>query len=199
MKLPTWALIVGIMMLLFGGCGALNNVQKIYTSEFLENTELISEISESIEADIEDDINDAVLKVDTLESGEIVVDSSEFKQVERVKNMVDGMFNVSDFYKKWIKIIGIVGTVAAIIYAIAGLILLLGKRYSIKVAYAAIAVSLASAIFQLIIYSVDDSSGLIAMSSRLGVYFVIIMNIILGVIIVASDKTFFEEQEFIEE
>ena len=195
MKLPTWAMVVGILMLLFGGCGGINNVQKIYTTEFLDNTELMSEISSAIEEDIEEDMSRAGIKRDTLESGEIVIDSSDYKKVENLRDMVGGIFNVSDFYKKWIPIIGIIGTVAAAIYAIAGLLLLLGKRFAVKFAYVAIAISLASAIFQIIIYSIDDSGGLIAMSSRMGSYFVIFMNVILLVIIVASDKSFFYEHE----
>ena len=38
MKLPGWAMAVGILMMLFGGCGALNNVQKITAPKFFDDT-----------------------------------------------------------------------------------------------------------------------------------------------------------------
>jgi len=199
MKLPTWAMVVGVIMLLFGGCGAINNAQKIYTSDFLENTELVSEISNEIEDDIEQDIAKATIKYDTLDSGEIVADSSDLKKVERVADMVEGIFNVSDFYIKWIRIIGIVGTIAAIIYAIAGLLLLIGRRFAVKFAYGALGLSLASALFQLIIYSLDEGTGIISWSGKLGGYSTIFINIILIVIIVASDKSYFYEHEILED
>jgi len=53
MKTPTWATVIGIIMILFGGCGALNNVQKINSPATLDQMSgAFDEISQEIEKEM---------------------------------------------------------------------------------------------------------------------------------------------------
>ena len=197
MKLPTWALIVGIIMILFGGCGALNNVQKINAPKALEQqSDLMSEIRGAIEEDLEEDLKEEMLDQEGDGSD---IDSADLKKVEKVKDTVLNMLEVSDYYKRWIVRLGIIGTIAALFYCIAGILLVMGKPWSLKVVYAAIGVSIASLLFQVIVLSMDDSSGVISSFSTFGNYFMIFINIILLVIILASDRSYFYEHEILED
>lgn len=188
---------VGIIMMLFGGCGALNNVQKITAPKFLDDTSgILDEVTREMEEDFEKEKRSAIK--DTLEDGTIVIDSSELKQIETVENMVSGMFNVSDYYKKWVFRFGIIGSIVAIIYFLAGLLMVMGKSYSLKFVYGALALSMASLIFQIIIFSMDKEGGMLSTFGNIGAFINIFVNIVLLVIVLASDKSYFDpiEEDF---
>ncbi len=197
MKLPTWALIVGITMIIFGGCGALNNIQKINTPKAMEQqSDIMSEIRGAIEEDLEEDLREEMMD----EEGDgSEIDSADLERVEKVKDTVLTMFEVSDYYKKWIVRLGIIGAIAALFYCIAGILLVMGKRFALQVVYVAIGVSIVSLIFQVIILSLDKETGVISSFSNFGNYFMIFVNIILLVIILASDRSYFYKHEIFED
>ena len=112
---------------------------------------------------------------------------------------VGDIMHFSDYYKKWIARIGIIGTIVSLIFAVAGVILIIGKPYAVKLAYVALGLSFASLFFQIVIMSLDKDSGIVAGMSNFGSYFSIFVNIILLVVILASDKSYFQQHEIIEE
>lgn len=218
MKTPTWATVIGIIMILFGGCGALSNVQKIQSPNTLdEMSGAFEEISDQIEAEMKtnlepQDSSDTDMETDghvSIDLGEddqaskvqikLPKDSSDIATFENVFGKFDNMLVFSDYYKTWIVRLGIIGLIASIIYLAAGLLLIMGKSYSINVTYGAIAFSLFSVIFQIIILALDKESGFVAKTGNFTNYFMVLINVILIVIVLASDKSFFYEQEVIVE
>jgi len=204
MSLPTWATVIGVIMLLFGGCGVLQNVQKINSPSALD--ELSAEFGD-VEYEIskelgraKEDRSEASSDIDSLSSGVekeyeplSEEDSAGIAMFEDVFGSIDNILTFSDYYKKWIVRLGIIGLIASIFYAIAGLIIIMGKKYGAKVCIAALIASTISVIFQIVIISMDKESGFAAKAGNVTNYFVILVNIILFIIIMASDKSYFDE------
>ena len=56
MKVPTWATVIGVLMILLGGCGALNNVQKIKAPQALDKTSgIMEEMTKEIERSVQEE------------------------------------------------------------------------------------------------------------------------------------------------
>jgi len=205
MSTPTWATVIGVIMLLLGGCGAIQNVQKIYTPSSLE--EMSGEF-EQIEYELNRELGRTSeprqdsTDIDT--SGDYTEktyeplseeDSAGIAMFEGMFGSVSNLLTFSDFYKTWIVRLGIIGLIASLIYAIGGLLLVMGKSFAVKAALGALAFSTLSSILQIVIFTVDKESGFAVRMSSISSYLVIFVNVILLIIILASDKTYFEQIE----
>jgi len=113
--------------------------------------------------------------------------------IESMFGSLDKVLVFSDYYKTWIVRLGIIGLIASIFYFIAGLLLIMGKSISLNLTYGAIAISLCSVIFQIVIISLDKESGFAAKTGNFTNYFMLLVNIILIVIVLASDKSYFHQ------
>jgi len=208
MKVPTWVKVVGILMILKGGCGVFQNVQNINSPKILDMQEeimsgVVEEMEEKIEEqkneDQEEQAGEAALDEEN-DSGESSTESEEKDDTENVEKgveMIKSMLNVSDYYKKWIVIFGYVGIVVSLLSLVAGIFFMTPKRFSLPLAYASLVVSLIAAIAQYVVLSKDDSSGMITMFSGLGMIMVALVNIVLLVVIFANDKSiFYPEEEY---
>lgn len=216
MKTPTWATVIGIIMILFGGCGALNNVQKIQSPSTIDEMsgafeEMSSEISQEVNKEMnnvdsdlpeENDSDSIEDEQDTSVVSDFSIakeDSAGLAVFEGMFGKLDTMLVFSDYYKTWIVRLGILGLIASIIYVVSGLLMVMGKPIALNVAYGAIAFSLFSVIFQIIILSLDKESGFVAKTGNFTNYFMVLVNVILIVIVLASDKSYFYEQDIIQE
>jgi len=204
-------MIVGIVVILNGGCGILSNVKKINTPSTLD-------AAEGIIKEVQIEINQELKKKDTAQVGmdtavtsetEVVeisdsastsIDSNMLGDIESVFGSMDKLLVFSDYYKKWIVILGKIGVVISALYLLGGLLLVIGQKYAIKSSYIALGLSTLFMIFQIIIMSYDSQGGAISRwSINFGAYFMIALNVIILIIIAASDKTYFYQKNIIEE
>ena len=218
MKTPTWATVIGIIMILFGGCGALSNVQKIQSPSTLDEMsgtfeEISSEINKEVKKEMSQEVSDSTKsdEEDFFEDesdqdsstvrgfGMSKQDSAGMAAFEGVFGKLDNMLVFSDYYKTWIVRLGILGLIASVIYLVSGLLLIMGKPVALNVTYGAIAFSLFSVIFQIVIMALDKESGFMAKTGNFANYFMVLVNVILIVIVLASDKSYFYEKDIIEE
>ena len=211
MKPPKWAYIIGILMLLFGGCGIIQDYQNIQAPKYLEMGEgIFDEIEKELEEELEEERQEreeraAEESVEAEEIGEsedkgrdstsISSESDSEKEVIVKRDgdredleMVKGILKVSDYYKKWIVRFGYIGIFISVLYILAGLFLMIPKNFSIPMAYGVLGLSILVGIVQYIIFSRDESSGMVTMFSGLGVIFSIIIDFILLAVIFVSDK-----------
>lgn len=204
MKSPTWAIIVGILMLLFGGCDLMGDLQRIKAPKMLEIQEDLivnivksvdqkekedrsrDSLSQNVETDVlMDSLNSILLEHDGDTSHLGTEDMSEL-----LENMTD-MLHVSEYSKKWMVRFGYIGIFVSIIYLLGGVFLLIKQWFSIRLVISALGLSIAFAIFQMVIMSMDDGGGIVSTFSSIGYTLSIIIDIILLVIVIASDKTYF--------
>ena len=103
MNAPTWATIIGTLMLLVGGCGMLNNFQKINAPAAIDQTEeIFDHIVDELEGNEENKV-ETVNATDSLTDGDIS-DNDTMRlnaQEELILNSVKGFLDSSDYYKVW--------------------------------------------------------------------------------------------------
>ncbi len=201
MDKPTWATVVGIMMILIGGCGTINNVKKINAPKAID---MASEIMNNVPPENTPDKNQDISEnqdstyqstgreQDSVLQNRMEQDSMVTAMFEKYFGSMEKMMVFTDYYKKWIVRLGIIGTLIALLYFLAGILLTLGKPIALKLTYIALLTNLAFMIFQIIIMSMDKEGGMLSkMSVNLGSYFTIFLDLVLLVIVFAVDKSFF--------
>lgn len=181
METPVWAYVIGIMMILFGGCSITGDLQSINYPNILDRQQ---EILEGFSAKNE------TPQIDSLESDiNKIAGLGEQQILNNMAKSMKEMFSVSEFTKKWMVRFGYIGLIFSILYVFAGIFLLIKKNFSINLAYSALALSIILSIVKSIVLSSDSSGGSILMISGFSQIFEIIIDIILLTVIVASDKT----------
>ncbi len=166
MKTPTWAIIIGSIMLLFGGCSALNYMSTVFTPMVF---------------DMQEDVFDEI---------EREIETSEEEIDEFPLNMMRNMFDVSDYTMKWIVRFGYIGVFISLFYMMGGAFLLIRRRISIRLAYAALILSMVFSIVKAVVLS--QEGNLFSLSAGVAAIGGIVVNIILLAIIIASEKEAYE-------
>ncbi|MEP4533999.1 MAG: hypothetical protein ABJ004_13000 [Cyclobacteriaceae bacterium] len=175
MKTPTWAIVVGIFLMLFGGCSVSKSIQAINMPDMIEmQTKMMEKMTQSSDSLSNNSINE---------------------QTEVFQGMAEGMqemFAMSEFTKTWTVRFGYLGIVVAIIYVFSGIFLMVRRDFSIKLAYGALILSMVFSAIQSLVLASDSSGGYISKAAGFGNSFGIILDLILLVVIVAMDKSAFQ-------
>jgi uncharacterized membrane protein (DUF485 family) len=187
MKTPTWGIVVGILMIFFGGCSTLWDAQAIYLPEKIE------EEKEKLKAEMEEEREEAIdsVALTSADSATRAEAEQNVKEFEETRKKFEE-FNIPDFTKTWMVRFGYIGMVSSVLYMAAGIFLLIKQRFSIKLAYAALIISLlCSGIYAAVLSSsssTDTASGLVSMVTGISQIPGIIIDIILLSVVFASDK-----------
>jgi len=213
MKRPIWAIIVGVFMLLFGGCGALSKVGDIKTPEMMELVnETIDEAEANSKANTDSEIEEEGDSIQQTKVTELTDDEKKILEMFSDSVEVDSMQNVdfettmknsfkfSEYRQTWMVRFGYMGLVVALLFLIGGIMLLASRKYTIPVVLTTLAVSLAFGILQLAIYAADVGTGkMIGNLSSIGIYFSIALDIVFLIIVMVCDKTYFQPAKVIED
>jgi hypothetical protein len=184
MKTPTWGTVIGIMMIIFGGCGALNDIRSISMPEELaKQKELVKKKLDEKHAK-RDSLN--ITETDSL----VTTAEEEKKEVSIFghNHKVEEMLDLSEFTKTWIVRFGYIGAFVSLLYALAGVFLLKPKAFSIKLVYAALIISILCSGAQAAVLTSSSAGGFIAITTGLSQFVGIIIDIILLSVVFASDK-----------
>jgi len=182
MKTPTWVIVIGICLILFGGCSVTKNIQSINMPEILE---MQQKIMKNMAGGKNDNSSDSL----SIVSGTY---KNEIPNADLFKNMSQGMqemFSISEFSKIWTVRFGYIGLFVAIIYILSGVFLLIKRKFSIKLVYFALILSIVFSWIQSLVLASDSSGGILAKTASFGNIFGIIIDIILIVIVVSMDKS----------
>lgn len=182
MKAPTWGTVIGVMMIIFGGCSLRNDLQSINLPGELEKQKVI--IHDAIEEKVETD-SVAPAQMDSLDTPE----EDGIEAFKDPKKIVEDVLTLSEFTKTWMVRFGYIGVGVSLLYILSGIFLLTPRKLSIPITYTALIVSIAvSGIQAVVLTSSGSASGLIALTSGFSQIFGIIIDIILLSIVFASDK-----------
>jgi hypothetical protein len=185
MKRPTWATVIGIIMITFGGCSVLNDIQAIRLPAKLEEKRisLQAKMKESETSSID---SLSITRADSANHQNEITKSEEETKFDLAKNAL----TMPESTQVWIVRLGYIGLFIATIYILGGIFLLVPKKNSIKLAYGALILSIAfSATKTLILTSTGSASGVIALTMGATQLFSIIIDIILlSVVFAAEDK-----------
>lgn len=216
MKTPTWAVVVGIILMLFGGCGLMKHSQAIVMPEMLdmqqkmmENTVKVIEKSEETYPDWEeeDELDSIYEENETsnqsgFENEEDSLDlynevlsfekTQKEKRLEAAKDLTKNMkeiFSISSFNRKWTVRFGYVGLIVCAIYLLAGAVLVNQKIFAIKFVFFALGLSLLFSIVQMMVLAGDTGNGFIGKIGAYGNIFGITIDVILIIVFSVIDKS----------
>jgi Na+-translocating ferredoxin:NAD+ oxidoreductase RnfD subunit len=181
MKAPTWGTVIGVIMIIFGGCSVMNDIKSITLPEILEKQKVI--INDAMEETVEED-SLATEQIDSVSTPE----KDEIDVVKDPKKLVEDVLTLSEFTKTWIVRFGYIGVVISLLYILGGIFLLTPRKISIPIVYAALILSIAFSGVQTVVLTSDSASGIIALTSGFSQIFSIIIDIILLSVVFASDK-----------
>ena len=200
MQKPGWATVIGVIMLLIGGCGGLDNFGDTKAEEMMQKQEAILD---ELEADIS-------VEKDSLEQAE-VLDSNDQKIIKilgdtivkdsndnvSVKETIRNITRMSDYRLEWIKKFGYIGLFISLLFIVAGIMFLTQRKYTIQVAILVLAISLVVGIFQFIIYRSDTgTSEMMSKVANVEIYVSIFIDIVLLITIMVLDKSYYNEAHF---
>jgi len=180
MKTPTWAIVVGIFLMLFGGCSVTKSIQSINMPNILEMQKQMME---------------KMSMPSPTASTDSLTNNSTNEHLKAFQGMAEGMqnmFTVSEFTKTWTVRFGYMGIIVAIAYIFSGIFLMVRRPFSIKLAYGALALSMIFSLIQSMVLASDSSGGFISKTAGFGNTFGIILDLILLVVIIAMDKSAFK-------
>lgn len=107
-------------------------------------------------------------------------------------NAVNKILYMSDFTKTWMIRFGYLGLIMGLLYIIGGVFLLILKPFSVNLAYGVLILSIIFSVIQALTLSGDASRGIVALTAGFSHAFGIIIDIVLIVVILASDKTAYQ-------
>jgi len=188
MKTPTWATVVGIAMIVLGGCSVMNDIKSITLPVILEKQKsLMTKKMHEARTHAQDSV---ATKLDSVATA----DDDREESFDKKQKKVDEMLKLSEFSKTWIVRFGYIGVFSAVLYLVGGIFLLVRKSFSIKLAYAVLIISILSSAAQAVVLTSGQSSGIIALSTGLSQLFGIVIDIILMAVIFSSDKEAYSQQ-----
>ena len=188
---PTWATTVAIFMLLFGGCGAINNIKMVKTEEMLE-------MSNAILGDMELEIENEALDSTDVKVLEMLSDSiaknGETQEIDLMKTIKDMMY-MTDYFKKWSVTLGWWGIGVALLFFISGILFFFKSKITIPFAIGTLVVSLMFAAIKVYIFSKDSSSSYILHGISFSSYFSMFLDFLILITIFVCDKSFYSGSE----
>lgn len=195
MKTPTWGTVVGILMLLFGGCSILSDVQSINMPGMIEmQEEMMNVFSEEYQKSTTDTIDFHHSENEQDSTG---ISSSVETNINsgQLNTMMNRMFYVSDFTKIWMVRLAYMGLIISFIYMLGGLFLLIPQKFTLILLYSTLILSITFGIFKVIMLSVDASGSFLSMSMGFSQVFGIFIDIILLIVVSVSDKTLYKKNK----
>lgn len=206
MKTPTWAIVFGIILMLFGGCGLMKNSQAIMMPAVMETQEkMMKGISEGIKKsekerkererlEQENDRQDTSLTDDQsitppeeLGEEELPIDNEAFS--EAMEESMSEVFTISDFNKKWTVRFGYIGILVCAIYLLSGAFLVTRKIFAIHFVYFALGLSILFSLVSMLVLTSDSGSGFFGKMSAFGNIFGMVLDLILLIVFVVLNKT----------
>lgn len=203
MKRPGWGTAIGVLMIIFGGCTVKDSLEAIYMPEMLENSREMIESSLQEEGIPQDSIDSIIRTLDSLqvmnESGDSlnletdIGDLSQSNSIEKfVLSNISDVFNMSEHTKTWMVRFGYIGVFIALIYALAGVFMLIMKPYSIHLAYGALVLSVVFVIIRALILG-SEGGELLTISTYIKSGVSAVIDVVLILVIFSSDKFEYEQ------
>jgi len=199
MQRPAWSTIVGILMILIGGCGSVNDLKQIKIEEVMEfQDDILKEIT--TELDIEQAIPQEDLEsLEELAGDTISSDMDTLDTAERLIQSVKKISYMPEATIQKLKLHGYLGLPISIIVAITGVLFFTMRKHIIKLAGAVLIISILFAIYQLIDISNLEISKILKIGLNTNLSAGAFMSVILMVILVLSDKSYYNPTQEVED
>ena len=149
----------------------------------------------NIMSDKDDSFSDDSLMRASSDSTEIdSLEMDPFGIMEGMSEAMEEAFYISDFTKTWIVRFGYIGLFLSLLYVLGGVFLLIPKKHSINLAYLALVLSFVFSILTYVVITSDAKNSFVGMATGFTQIGGIIIDFILLIVIIASDKTAYENK-----
>jgi len=173
MERPTWATVVGILVIIFGCLGLLGSILSLMTPMVLDIQENIMQVSK--------------------EAAREAMESEEGKNTEvdpdQMLKMMDQFMSLPPWYGSWKMLSGLLAFPLYGLYLFSGILLLQVRPIGIKLLYISFAAVLAFAVVNLVV--IFSSGSFIVMAGSMSKGLTIILNGVLLVVLLLGDKRAF--------
>lgn len=186
MKIPAWAIVVAILMMLFGGCGMVSDMQQIFTPSMAE---LQTRMVEDMEQRHKNADTVTTVYRSATDSSSTTITTTTDPAFPKAGESMKKMLYISEYTRTWLIRFGYIGLFVSLLYLLGGLFLLFRKPFSIPLACTALVLSIALGIAQAIVLSRDTSSGFIANMYSIMQVIGIVIDVILLIVVAFVDKT----------
>ena len=191
MKRPGWTTVVGVLMILIGGCGTTNDIKQLFTDDLMELQ------------------NDFAIEIDTNTEANTEIDSAHLALLEKL-SVVEGdtseaPLTLGDHLKKMshipetvvskLKLHGYIGIVISLLYAIVGLLFIIKRKHVLLFAYTILVASLLFTIYQYIDISQFAVSKILKVGLQFTIAFGGLLDIVILIILAFVDKSYFNIEE----
>lgn len=211
MSRPTWVLIYSIFLFLIGGCSFFNNLGDTQADNI--NAMMEKAFQEKSDSTTESKKFKVNARMDTMSQAK---KDSVKQELERIFGK-DGLIvdendnidmsatmrntsKISDYRKSWTIKFGWIGVLFSILFVVGGILMLIKSKITIPFIITILSTSMAFGLFQFFIYKADVESGnLVAMSSKFGIFFGLGIDVILLIVFMVVDKSYFAEEKYSED
>lgn len=187
---PSWATTVAIFMILFAGCGSINNLKMIQTNEMQQ---MAGAIIDNMESELEsEELDSTDLAVLETFSDSIVTDSAGTNV--NLAETIKGMMHMTDYFKVWSVRLGWLGLFIAMLFLVSGIMFFYRSKITIPLAIGTLIASLFYAAIKVYIYSKDSSSNYILAGMEFSSYFSMFIDVIMLTVIMVVDKSYYTQE-----
>jgi len=200
MNRPGWILIVGILMLMIGGCGGVvADLKQIKTEELVA---FVGEMIEEIQVEVEHselEPNDIVAIKKLVPEVELS-ESDTILSRDKIKSLIESATYMSPEAKKAIVNHGYLGIVISLTYGIIGILFFSWKdRRIVNLTYGILFVSLIFVVYQFVSLNNLEMSSIFKVGQKFNLGLGGIFDLFLLLVIAISDKTYFSVNRITED
>lgn len=215
MSKPTWVIVYAIFMFLVGGCSLFNDIGDLNIDKLEQLQEEMLDVDVNVNVNVEGDNIESdtfQTKLDTMSEAKIDTMNQRLSMLfgdtlQRdangkvdMKATIKKATNISEYRKTWTKRFAMISLVISILFIIGGIFLLTKNKITVPFIITTLASSMAFGLFQYFIFKADEASGsLIATTGKFEVIFSIVVDVILLIVFMVLDKSYFTEEKFTED
>lgn len=192
---PTWVIITAVFLMLIGGCGVKNDIQSIGIRDIMAKTNEMFRKSAKLEKDstVVTSEEGAGATPDSLRAEADSITALQKKETAETFDRFKKMLDIPESTINKIIMLGYIGLFFSVFLILAGLFLLLKKTFSIRLAYAALILSIVFSLVKWFMLS-GENNTLLTVGTGLSAAFTFIICTIFLIIIFSSDKSYLEDQ-----
>ena len=198
MHRPTWATVLGTLMILFGGCGVMNDVKQINTPALIDfQDDLVEELATEFGPGQLEQEDLEVLR--SISPDSLTADIDTSMTTEDFASLIKATTYLSPEVSQKLVKYGYWGLVVSVLYIVAGILFFARRRLVLRFAVIILVLSLIFCVIQIIDYRSTNISQLMKIGLDLNLSVGGFIDVILLVILAIIDKSYYTASEIHED
>ena len=198
MQRPTWATVLGTLMILFGGCGVMNDVKQINTPALIDfQDDLMEELATEFGPGQLDQEDLEVLR--SISPDSLTADIDTSMTTEDFTSLIKATTYLSPEVSQKLVKYGYWGLIVSVLYIITGILFFARRRHVLSIAVSILVLSLIFCVIQIIDYRSTNISQLMQIGLDLSLSVGGFIDVVLLVILAIVDKSYYKASDIQED